>query len=86
MFVAVAKAKSYSAAARSLYISHSTLSRAVSALEAELGVALLVRHNRVEELTPAGFALLEEAEKLLKQAADAKARVQVAGRKEVEKS
>ncbi len=65
MFVAVAKSKSYSAAARELYTSHSTLSRAVSALEEELGVALIVRDNRVETLTPSGEVLLNEGERLL---------------------
>lgn len=65
MFAAVARAKSYSAAARELYTSHSTLSRAVTALEDELGVALIVRDNRVQTLTPAGEVLLAESERLL---------------------
>lgn len=86
MFAAVARAKSYSEAARQLYISHSTLSRAVSALEEELGVKLLVRGNRVEELTPAGLVLLEESERLLAQSAAAIEHVQAVGKDEVEKN
>lgn len=86
MFAAVARAKSYSEAARQLYISHSTLSRAVSALEDELGVKLLVRGNRVEELTPAGSVLLEESERLLAQATATIERVQAVGKDEVEKN
>lgn len=39
-FTAAAEAGSFSAAARSLYISHSTICRSVSALEEELGVRL----------------------------------------------
>lgn len=86
MFATVARAKSYSEAARQLYISHSTLSRAVSALEEELGVKLLVRSNRVEELTPAGLVLLEESERLLAQFAAAIERVQAVGKDEEEKN
>lgn len=78
MFAAVAKAKSYSAAARELYTSHSTLSRAVTALEDELGVALIVRDNRVQTLTPAGETLLAEAERLLTLADEAVERVRAA--------
>ena len=43
IFLAVAGEKSFSRGAKKLYISHSTTSRAVSALEEELGVTLLRR-------------------------------------------
>ena len=43
----------------------STVSRAVSALEKELGVPLLVRSNRLLGLTPAGELLLHEGKTLL---------------------
>ena len=66
IFAAVAKYKSFSEAARKLYISHSTTSRAVSALEKELDVKLMERDNHVSALTAAGQVMLEEAEKLLK--------------------
>ncbi len=64
IFAAVAGCGSFSRAARQLYISHSTTSRAVAALEEELGVRLLERGNRVLGLTKAGEVLLEEARRL----------------------
>ena len=45
-----------------------TTSRAVSALERELGVPLLVRDRHTVALTPAGQTLLTGAEDLLRQA------------------
>ena len=65
MFIAAAEYGGFGAAARTLYTSHSTVSRAVSALEKELGVALLVRSNRLLGLTPAGELLLHEGKTLL---------------------
>ena len=47
-FTAAAEAGSFSAAARSLYISHSTICRSVSALEEELG-AVSYTHLRAHE-------------------------------------
>ena len=78
-FTAAAEAGSFSAAARSLYISHSTICRSVSALEAgesledavarrleeELGVRLFERSSRDFRLTEAGEALLPQAQSLL---------------------
>ena len=66
MFVSAAESGSFSAAGRGLYTSHSTVSRAVSALEKELGVTLISRSNRVLGLTGAGELLLEEARELLR--------------------
>ena len=68
MFVSAAESGSFSAAGRELYTSHSTVSRAVSALEKELGVTLISRSNRVLGLTAAGELLMEEARELLKRA------------------
>lgn len=65
IFMAVARRGSISEAARRLYVSHSTVSRAVAALEEELGAELFVRSNRNCVLTPAGEVLREEAENLL---------------------
>ena len=70
IFVAVAESKSFSKGARRLYISHSTTSRAVSALEDEFGVRLIERDNHVTALTAAGEQLFAEAKELLA-AADA---------------
>jgi len=63
--MAVAQCGSFSQGARKLYISHSTTSRAVSALEAELGVRLIERENHVIGLTPEGEVLLEEAGRIM---------------------
>ncbi len=79
IFLAVAETGSFSLGARRLYISHSTTSRAVSALEEELGVALLRRDNRVLGLTPAGERLCAEAAALLEQERRARERVRAAG-------
>ena len=67
MFLAVAECRSFSGAARALFVSHSTTSRAVSALERELGVTLLHRTGRAEvTLTEAGALLKPKAEEMLK--------------------
>ena len=84
IFVAVARCGSFSAAAKQLYISHSTTSRAISALEDELGVRLFYRGNRVNGLTAPGETLLEEAVKLLDAAEAAKKRVRAAADREKE--
>jgi len=70
IFMAVAECGSFTKGAAKLYISHSTTSRAVSALEEELGVKLFERDNRIHRLSPAGELLQSEAEKILA-AADA---------------
>ena len=69
-FVAVAEEKSYTKAGERLYMSHSTMSRAVSALEHEFGVRLISRENHVAGLTPEGEKLCEMAKKLLDMAAE----------------
>ena len=79
IFLTVAECRSFSLGAQRLYISHSTTSRAVSALEEELGVPLIRRDNRVLGLTPAGEILREEARMLLEQAEQAARRVRAAG-------
>ena len=65
IFAAVARERSFTRGGQKLYLSHSTASRAVSALEEELGVTLLKRSNRVLDLTPAGERLFTEAEEIL---------------------
>ena len=78
IFLAVAECRSFSLGAKRLYISHSTTSRAVAALEEELGVKLLRRDNRILGLTAAGERLCEEARLLLEQADRAAERVRAA--------
>ena len=54
IFCAVAACRSFTRAAKELFVSHSTTSRAVTALERELGVPLLTRDRHTVALTPAG--------------------------------
>ena len=67
-FAAAAEAGSFSRAAELLFVSHSTISRSVQALEREFGVVLFVRGDRTLARTEAGDILLEEARALLRRA------------------
>lgn len=80
VFAAVADEGSFTGAARRLYISHSTVSRTVTALEEELGVRLVERDNRFIALTKAGETLRKEAEQLLAAADTAAVRVRAAAK------
>lgn len=71
VFAAVAEGDSFTAAARHLGMSKSAVSKAVSALEARLGVRLLNRTTRRLSLTEAGLRLLEGARQALAAAEDA---------------
>jgi len=67
IFIAVAESESFTEAAKQHYKSHSTMSRAVSALEHELGVILIEREsNKFKRLTPAGVLLYNEGRQLIK--------------------
>src|SRR3546814_1845711 len=59
-FVAVADGGSFTAAARSLGLSKASVSKAVSRLEASLGVTLLHRSSRVVTVSTAGEGRSEE--------------------------
>ena len=65
IFLAVAEHGSFTAAAKALFLSHSTTSRAVAALERELGAPLFLRQGRSVTLTKAGETLKPEAERIL---------------------
>lgn len=63
-FLKVADLGSYSAAADELYISQSSLSKQIMALEKELGFLLFERSKRKIAITPAGKAFLAHARNL----------------------
>lgn len=69
-FVAVAEKHQFSSAAMTLGVSQSTLSQALSALEAGLGTRLVERSTRRVFLTPQGTELLPRAQAVV-DAADA---------------
>lgn len=60
-FLAVAEHRSVQEAARTLNQSASAISKSLSELEAILGTALIIRHRRGSELTPAGMQFLSFA-------------------------
>ena len=64
-FVAVARLEHVTRAAHELGVPQSTLSRSLTRLERELGVALFARHGRALSLTPAGRTFLASAERAL---------------------
>ena len=64
-FQHIAKYKNITQASKHLFLSQSTLSRHIMALENELGVKLFVRNNKVIELTEAGRKLYDESDSLI---------------------
>ena len=73
-FLVTAETGSYSAAAKALKLTQSTLGRQVQALENELGVALFERVGKGIQITPIGLDLLEH----VKSMADAAAKLSLA--------
>lgn len=70
IFVAVAEAGSFTAAAERLALTKSAASQAVAALERELGVQLLQRSTRRLAITQAGEAFLADGRALLAHAGE----------------
>jgi len=70
-FIAVADRRSFAEAARHLRISPAAASRAIAALEAELGVAVFRRTTRTVALTEEGAAYLERCRHALSELEDA---------------
>jgi DNA-binding transcriptional LysR family regulator len=78
-FVAVAEELHFRRAAERLHVAQPAVSEQIRKLEAEVGVQLLERTQRSVALTPAGLAMLEEARRVLRQAAIAVQAAQSAG-------
>ncbi len=64
-FIALVKAGSFSRAAEAVGVTQSTLSAAIQALEAEIGVTLIDRTGRRMQLLPAGEDFLNRAQEIV---------------------
>src|SRR5207237_8350708 len=69
-FARAASLGSYTAAARSLSVSPSAVSKSVQRLEQHFGLQLFTRTTRSLTLTPEGRDLLERTQRLLREAED----------------
>ena len=69
-FVELARMGSFYSAAKRVFISQQGLNKAISSLEAELGVQLVKRESRGVRLTAAGKVFLEHAEVLIAEHSD----------------
>ncbi len=64
-FTTLAESKSFTEAARCLFITQPALSRQIQAMEEELGVELLFRQSRTFKLTPSGSILYKRFSEIL---------------------
>ena len=73
IFVRVAETSGFAETARQLHLSPPAVTRAISALEDEVGVRLLTRTTRSVKLTEAGRGYLDDCRRILADMADADA-------------
>lgn len=73
VFVAVAELGGFAAAARKLKLSAPTITRAVAALEAQVGAELFVRTTRFVRLTESGERYLQDCRRILHELEEAEA-------------
>lgn len=62
---AVAEHRHFSKAAKACFVTQSTLSAAIQELEAQMGVVIFERNNKLVLITPLGERLLQQARKIL---------------------
>ncbi len=77
-FREVVRERSFTAAARKLFLTQPAVSQQIKALETEIGERLLERSGRDVRTTDAGALLLETAEKVLRELDDGTARIREA--------
>lgn len=65
VFLAVAESQSFSKGAEATFLTQSTVSQHISALEGELGVRLFDRTSKGALLTPAGEVVLKQAQQVM---------------------
>jgi len=73
---AVARRQSFTAAARELHVTQSSLSQQISKLEGEIGIRLFERTTRHVRLTPAGIDFLKYANRVIQELDEAKYQIQ----------
>src|SRR5437762_11872801 len=79
-FVTLARAGSFTLAAKELYLSQSAVSHSMKALEQEVGCRLLDRMGKKVLLTQAGETLLHHAEKILQEMNTARSALEQLGK------
>ena len=82
-FIAVADCRGFTAAARQLHQTQSTVSLRIRKLEEIVGVRLLARTSRVVSLTPEGITFLAHARRIVRMHAEAVAETASRGREGV---